>query len=257
MGGGGLGGQPALPGGAAPSWGRWGRGGGAERAAMAVSPAVPSGETELGVGGGGAGGITPTFGGCSIGVPGLLPAAHTHTCTHTHAHACTHVQPQLCHSSCSCTPPQRTWKKPGGMGPPAMPSLGGRFPITGLGAAAALCGERRAQHCAPHPGQHPPHPTELPRAHLRPWGGAAGALPLCPPSTLGGPSHLHRPHSRPTSPTAGGAVGSACEREGSAGRVGAMPTRGPQRGCGGGGGCGGLQGGPAPLCCQPRSGGSC
>ena len=131
------------------------------------------------------------------------------------------------------------------MGPPAMPSLGGRFPITGLGAAAALCGERRAQHCAPHPGQHPPHPTELPRAHLRPWGGAAGALPLCPPSTLGGPSPLHRPHSRPTSPTAGGAVGSACEREGSAGRVGAMPTRGPQRGCGGGG-LRGAAGGPGP-----------
>ncbi len=31
-----------------------------------------------------------------------------------------------------------TWKKPGGMGPPGMPSLGGMLPITGLGAAAAL-----------------------------------------------------------------------------------------------------------------------
>lgn len=32
----------------------------------------------------------------------------------------------------------RTWKKPGGMGPPGMASLGGMLPITGLGAAAAL-----------------------------------------------------------------------------------------------------------------------
>lgn len=31
-----------------------------------------------------------------------------------------------------------TWKKPGGMGPPGMASLGGMLPITGLGAAAAL-----------------------------------------------------------------------------------------------------------------------
>ena len=31
-----------------------------------------------------------------------------------------------------------TWKNPGGMGPPGMPSLGGMLPITGLGAAAAL-----------------------------------------------------------------------------------------------------------------------
>lgn len=31
-----------------------------------------------------------------------------------------------------------TWKKPGGMGPPGMPSPGGIPPITGLGAAAAL-----------------------------------------------------------------------------------------------------------------------
>lgn len=31
-----------------------------------------------------------------------------------------------------------TWKKPGGMGPPGMPSFGGMLPITGLGAAAAL-----------------------------------------------------------------------------------------------------------------------
>ncbi|TNN33847.1 hypothetical protein EYF80_055995 [Liparis tanakae] len=28
--------------------------------------------------------------------------------------------------------------KPGGMGPPGMPSFGGMLPITGLGAAAAL-----------------------------------------------------------------------------------------------------------------------
>lgn len=38
----------------------------------------------------------------------------------------------------------RTWKKPGGMGPPGMASLGGMFPITGLGAAAALW-NRQAQ----------------------------------------------------------------------------------------------------------------
>lgn len=31
-----------------------------------------------------------------------------------------------------------TWKKPGGMGPPGIPSPGGIPPITGLGAAAAL-----------------------------------------------------------------------------------------------------------------------
>lgn len=31
-----------------------------------------------------------------------------------------------------------TWKKPGGIGPPGMPSPGGMPPITGLGAAAAL-----------------------------------------------------------------------------------------------------------------------
>lgn len=31
-----------------------------------------------------------------------------------------------------------TWKKPGGIGPPGMPSPGGIPPITGLGAAAAL-----------------------------------------------------------------------------------------------------------------------
>lgn len=33
---------------------------------------------------------------------------------------------------------RQTWKKPGGMGPPGMASLGGMLPITGLGAAAAL-----------------------------------------------------------------------------------------------------------------------
>lgn len=38
----------------------------------------------------------------------------------------------------------RTWKKPGGMGPPGMASLGGMLPITGLGAAAALW-NRKAQ----------------------------------------------------------------------------------------------------------------
>lgn len=32
----------------------------------------------------------------------------------------------------------RTWKKPGGIGPPGMASFGGMLPITGLGAAAAL-----------------------------------------------------------------------------------------------------------------------
>lgn len=32
-----------------------------------------------------------------------------------------------------------TWKNPGGIGPPGMPSPGGMFPRTGLGAAAALC----------------------------------------------------------------------------------------------------------------------
>lgn len=32
----------------------------------------------------------------------------------------------------------KDWKKPGGMGPPGMPSPGGIPPITGLGAAAAL-----------------------------------------------------------------------------------------------------------------------
>lgn len=37
---------------------------------------------------------------------------------------------------------QPTWKKPGGMGPPGIPSFGGMFPSTGLGAAAALCGEQ-------------------------------------------------------------------------------------------------------------------
>lgn len=39
-------------------------------------------------------------------------------------------------------PPKRGdmkgWKNPGGMGPPGMPSPGGMFPRTGLGAAAAL-----------------------------------------------------------------------------------------------------------------------
>lgn len=37
---------------------------------------------------------------------------------------------------------QPTWKKPGGMGPPGIPSFGGMFPSTGLGAAAALCREQ-------------------------------------------------------------------------------------------------------------------
>lgn len=37
---------------------------------------------------------------------------------------------------------QPTWKNPGGMGPPGIPSFGGMFPSTGLGAAAALCGEQ-------------------------------------------------------------------------------------------------------------------
>lgn len=35
-----------------------------------------------------------------------------------------------------------TWKNPGGMGAPGIPSFGGMFPSTGLGAAAALCGEQ-------------------------------------------------------------------------------------------------------------------
>ena len=34
-----------------------------------------------------------------------------------------------------------TWKNPGGTGPTGMPSPGGMFPSTGLGAAAALCKE--------------------------------------------------------------------------------------------------------------------
>lgn len=39
-----------------------------------------------------------------------------------------------------------TWKNPGGMGPPGMPSPGGMFPRTGLGAAAALCGHKEKGH---------------------------------------------------------------------------------------------------------------
>ena len=40
-----------------------------------------------------------------------------------------------------------TWKKPGGIGPPGMPSPGGIPPITGLGAAAALWEEEaREKH---------------------------------------------------------------------------------------------------------------
>lgn len=35
--------------------------------------------------------------------------------------------------------PSYTWKKPGAMGPDAIASLGAMLPITGLGAAAALC----------------------------------------------------------------------------------------------------------------------
>lgn len=35
--------------------------------------------------------------------------------------------------------PGCTWKKPGAMGPAAIASLGAMLPITGLGAAAALC----------------------------------------------------------------------------------------------------------------------
>lgn len=47
---------------------------------------------------------------------------------------------------CHCPPRQTggpspgcTWKKPGAMGPDAIASLGAMLPITGLGAAAALC----------------------------------------------------------------------------------------------------------------------
>lgn len=39
-----------------------------------------------------------------------------------------------------------TWKKPGGMGPPGMASLGGMLPITGLGAAAALWNKSTHTH---------------------------------------------------------------------------------------------------------------
>lgn len=51
--------------------------------------------------------------------------------------------------------PGYTWKKPGVMGPAAITSLGAMLPITGLGAAAALCrgeGEERtgSGHFLPH-----------------------------------------------------------------------------------------------------------
>lgn len=92
------------------------------------------------------------------------------------------------------------------MGPPGMPSPGGRFPITGLGAAAALCGERRAQ-CwrrwdpkAPSPPSR--HPTgEQAMPDLAPslvplwhWGGGhtLGLADLC---GLGATSVSHLPSS--------------------------------------------------------------
>lgn len=254
---GGPGGQAALPGGAAPSWGRWGRGGEAERAATAASPAVPSGETELGVGrrgrqGLGAGGITQ----CTTQMwgPRPPPAAHTHT--HT-------LQPQqFPHSSRPPSPPspQGTWKKPGGMGPPAMPSLGGRLPITGLGAAAALCGGRRAEQRV---GSSPPRQGAAlcPPAAL---GAAVGAPPSRPPSTHGAPSPTSQPPHASPPPRPQPRPGLWGQRASDRAARG-EPGRCPPVGCSGAGGGlggsvglqGGLQGGPAPLACQPRSGGSC
>lgn len=49
------------------------------------------------------------------------------------------------HRSVTANEMGRTWKKPGGMGPPGMASLGGMLPITGLGAAAALWKRKKSQ----------------------------------------------------------------------------------------------------------------
>lgn len=205
------------------SWG-WG-GGGGRGWGLGASPSAPP----------------------RCGVPGP-PQLHTHT-----------LQPQqFPHSSRPPSPPspQGTWKKPGGMGPPAMPSLGGRLPITGLGAAAALCGGRRAEQRV---GSSPPRQG----AALCPPA-ALGAPPSRPPSTHGAPSPTSQPPHASPPPRPQPRPGLWGQRASDRAARG-EPGRCPPVGCSGAGGGlggsvglqGGLQGGPAPLACQPRSGGSC
>lgn len=58
--------------------------------------------------------------------------------------------------------PGHTWKNPGAMGPVAIASLGAMLPITGLGAAAALC--RGRGHHGPGQGTSRTGGLPLPRA---------------------------------------------------------------------------------------------
>lgn len=120
------------------------------------------------------------------------------------------------------------------MGPPGIPSPGGRFPITGLGAAAALCGERRAQHRGGGDGHHSP-PT------------APG--PPCP--RVPNQPRNHRGDPKQT----------LCEQEGSAGRTRCQPLLtklgGRDQAWGDPWGPGGAGRGPRPpLACRPRPGGA-